>query len=106
MHFETGFIKILPKQGSVEGSQFVEASYVHPFGMAEIDYGDFLPDENKLTLELSSENILRGKTAKGAQTTSFKREYWYEGGKLHYKMWMGVDGKDMKHHLTGSLEQY
>ena len=65
MHFEVGFIKILPMAGSTEGSKKVEASFVHPFGMAEIEYGEYDPVNHKLVLNLSTENILRGKSAKG-----------------------------------------
>lgn len=67
--------------------------------MAEFEYGEYLPDNNKLTLKLSETNILRGKTAKGKQTTSLTREYWFEGGELHYSMHLGLDGGSEKHHL-------
>ena len=41
LHFECGLLKIMNKPGSEEGTQLVEGSFVHPFGMAEFEYGDF-----------------------------------------------------------------
>ena len=105
MHFEVGFIKILPKPGKTEGTKMVEASFVHPFGMAEFEYGDFNEEAQTLSLALNSESILRGKTASGKQTTSFRREYFMKDGKLAYNHYMGVDGGEPYHHLEASLEK-
>ena len=50
MHAENGFIKVLP---GAEGKRSVEASYSHPFGLNEFEYG--VLEGNSLTLEASEE---------------------------------------------------
>ena len=50
MHAENGFIKVLPG----EGKRSVEASYSHPFGLNEFEYG--ILEENTLTLEATDES--------------------------------------------------
>ena len=50
------------------------------------------------------EQFQRGKTARGKQTTYFKRVYWLnEQGNLQYKMYLGVDGAEPYEHLNGEL---
>ena len=44
------------------------------------------------------------KQTKGGLVTDLKREYWLDKeGKLNYKTWVGVDGKPLKHSVTGQL---
>jgi hypothetical protein len=90
LHAENGFIKILPpKEGGIRP---VEMMLSHPFSLNEFEYGTY--SDNKLEVESSKpEHFQRGNTAKGKQTTGFKRIYWLnEKGNLCYKMFLGVDG--------------
>ncbi|CAI2381186.1 unnamed protein product [Moneuplotes crassus] len=101
MHFETGFIKLLP--ATEEGNK-VEMSLTHPFSINEFSFGSYNKDTKALTVEAGKEHLMRGNTAQGKSTTGFKREYTItEDGSLHYKMYLGVDDNDLYHHLTGEL---
>lgn len=100
LHAENGFVKILPV-GDPEKK--VEATFSHPFGLNEFAYGTF--NGERLVLEASEAGCFqRGKSAKGKQTTFFRREYWLnETGNLCYKMFLGVDGAAPFEHLNGEL---
>ena len=52
LHAENGFFKILAANS--EGSQKVEASYSHPFGMNEFEFGHLTA--NQLTLTADQEH--------------------------------------------------
>ena len=101
LHAENGFIKILPTKD--DGVRPVEMMLSHPFSLNEFEYGTY--SDNKLEVESSKpEHFQRGKTAKGKQTTGFKRIYWLnEKGNLCYKMFLGVDGAEPYEHLNGEL---
>jgi len=52
------------------------------------------------------EHFQKGKTAKGKETTGFKREYWLnEKAQLCYRMYLAYDGGELFHHLTGKLDK-
>ena len=53
LHAENGFFKIFPANADT-GAARVEASYSHPFGMNEFEFGELTP--NKLTLVASEEH--------------------------------------------------
>jgi hypothetical protein len=101
LHSENGFIKILPTKD--DGVRPVEMMLSHPFSLNEFEYGAY--SDNKLEVESSKpEHFQRGNTAKGKQTTGFKRIYWLnEKGHLCYKMFLGVDGAEPYEHLNGEL---
>ena len=41
---------------------------------------------------------------KAKQVTALKREFWLDNeGKLNYKVYLGVDGAPLKHHLSAQL---
>jgi hypothetical protein len=92
LHAENGFIKILPAKE--EGVRSDEMMLSHPFSLNEFVYGTYT--DTKLEVESSKpEHFQRGATAKGKQTTGFKRIYWLnEKGHLCYKMFLGVDGAE------------
>jgi len=46
MHAENGFLKVFPKD---DGAHKVQASFSHPFGMNEFEFGQF-DSENQITL--------------------------------------------------------
>jgi hypothetical protein len=105
LHAENGFFKILPaKSDESSGARPIEASFSHPFGLNEFEYGTYTNE--RVTLEASKpEHFQRGATAKGKQTTFFKREYWLnEKGNLCYKMFLGFDDNEPFEHLNGELE--
>ena len=53
------------------------------------------------------EHFQRGMTAKGKQTTAFRREYWLnDKGNLCYKMFLGVENNPAYEHLNGELEPF
>jgi hypothetical protein len=103
MHAENGFLKILPPKDGITGRP-VELMLSHPFSLNEFEYGTYTPE--RMNVESSKpEHFQRGLTAKGKQTTAFKREYWLnEKGNLCYKMYLGVNGAEPYEHLNGELE--
>jgi hypothetical protein len=103
MHLENGIIKIFPKQEGQEGRR-VEANYSHAFSLNNFEVGT-LYDNNTLVLESSKpEQFQRGPSAKGKQTTGFKREYALDAnGNLTYKMHLAVDGGPLYFHLENEL---
>ena len=80
--------------------------FSHPFSLNEFEYGTY--SHEQLAIESSKpEHFQRGMTAKGKQTTAFKRVYWLnEKGNLCYKFFLGVDGNPAYEHLNGELESY
>ena len=109
LHAENGFIKILPTpEGQDSGSRKVEAMFSHPFSLNEFEYGQYSPSLQSLSLESSKpEHYQRGSTAKGKQTTGFRRDYWLDPatGELCYKMHLAVDGGALVEHLEGRLKK-
>ena len=103
MHSENGFVKILPPKDGLS-VRSVEMMLSHPFSLNEFEYGTY--DGESLKVESSKpEHFQRGMTAKGKQTTGFRREYWLnDKGNLCYKMFLGVDGAEPYEHLNGELE--
>ncbi|TNV72009.1 hypothetical protein FGO68_gene15388 [Halteria grandinella] len=102
LHAENGFIKIYGPPLDAEGTRRVEATFSHPFSLQEVEEGTF--DGKRMVLE--AKQFQRGPTAKGKQTTAFRREYWInESGDLCYKMFLGVDGAEAFEHLNGELKQ-
>ena len=102
LHFENGLLKLIPS-----GEKFkVETSFAHPFGLCEFSYGVYDPTTKEMISEATVESLLRGKSAKGSKTTGFKRHYQIiDDNVLHYKMYLGVEGRDLYHHLTANLSK-
>ena len=51
LHAENGFVKILPAGGEATEERKVEASYSHPFGLNEFEYGTL--KEGRLAIKAS-----------------------------------------------------
>ena len=103
IHMETGILKF-PDMVEKKDEQPFEASFVHPFSLAEYEYGTYYPKEQKMELELK--HLLRGDYKKGRLTTAFKRVYWLNKRfELNYKMYLGLDNKEPYHHLEATLRR-
>ena len=110
MHAENGFMKIFPAQEGSQGRK-VEASYSHPFGMNEFEFGSIT--EKSLTLSATEEhNFQRPSPAsqdadiKAKQVTGIRREYTLtDDGCLEYKIYLKVGDQDEKHHLEAKLQK-
>jgi hypothetical protein len=44
---------------------FVEANYVHPFSIAEFEYGEYFKGKQEMNFGLLEKDILRGSTKAG-----------------------------------------
>ena len=104
LHAENGFIKIFPG----EGERRVEASYSHPFGMNEFEFGKITA--NSLTLAASEEHhfqrpeLTATAEEKARQVTYVLRQYnLTEDGKINFTLHLGVGGDEPKLHLQGTL---
>ena len=103
LHAENGFFKIKGATGAVE------ASYSHPFGMNEFEFGELTADG--LTLEASEERHFQRPSAeadaeaKARQVTSIRREYTLTeaGSKMAFRVYLGVGGQPAQLHLQGEL---
>ena len=115
IHAENGFWRIAPLEGE-EGLRAVESQFSHPFGLNEFSFGHVgevagsgLPivtmhAKETLDFHRPKHGKSKEKHVKGGEVTGLQREYWLdEDGKLNYKTWVGIDGKPLRHQLTGSL---
>lgn len=118
MHAENGFWKILPPDS--EGIRKVEASFSHPFSINEFEIGRVGKNDDGHTFvtmraPATTDGIQRGPTcATGGEdrpghkrATGMRREFWIDDadGSLNYKMHLGVNGKELYHHLTCKLQK-
>ena len=105
MHAENGFIKVLPG----EGKRSVEASYSHPFGVNEFEYGSL--EGKVLTLEATDESCFQRSqsSSKGdadKRVTGIWRKWTLsDDGKLVYEQHLSVAGKEKKLHLQITLQK-
>ena len=82
MHAENGFLKIFPAKTETGGYK-AEASYSHPFGMNEFEFGSCsnFGDESGLVLAASEEahfqrpKVTTDETEKAKQVTYLRRKY-------------------------------
>jgi len=113
MHAENGFLKIFPVKTESGFGYKAEASYSHPFGMNEFEFGKCCQagDESMLILEASDEShfqrpkVTTDQTEKAKQVTYLRREFTRGGNTLSYKVYMGVGGAEPYLHLQAKLEK-
>ncbi|KRX00507.1 Calycin-like protein [Pseudocohnilembus persalinus] len=103
LHSETGYFRVFPSQeGSSEGS--VELLTAQPFGVASIEIGKF--SDKKITLSCKQDKLIRTETAKKPFVTEFSREFWInDKGNLEYKMNLGTENYQARHHLSAELQK-
>ena len=78
----------------------------HPFSINEFTYGSYTYATKELVVEAKKADLLRGNSGKGKMTTGYKREYQVtDTGSLHYKQYLGVEGNEPYHHLTGNMNR-
>ena len=112
MHAENGFLKIFAAKTDA-GSYKAEASYSHPFGMNEFEFGTCGQngDQSVLVLTASEEHhfqrpkVTSEETEKAKQVTYLRREYKRIGNTLNYEVYMGVGGAEPYLHLQAKLEK-
>ena len=115
MHAENGFLKIFPAK-TESGGYKAEASYSHPFGMNEFEFGSCSKanesgDESILVLTASEEahfqrpKITTDENEKAKQVTYLRREFKRHGNTLSYEVYMGVGGGEPYLHLKATLEK-
>ena len=90
LHAENGFFKIFPSKGDGD-VRTVEASYSHPFGMNEFEFGTLSGDQ--LSLQATEEHNFqrpnpqaqKEQDDKAKTVTGIRREYsLVENGKIQY----------------------
>ena len=97
MHSEFGMLKVMYSQESADIR--AELLLTHPFGMTEIETGEF----NEGVLELRTFNISRSPTATNAIVEGIRRRFWIEGDRLKYELYLKVVDKDEYLHLQAEL---
>ena len=110
MHAENGFLKIFPLKDENIAPRKVQASYSHPFGMNEFEFGEITADT--LTLAATEERHFQRPAdpataeAKAKQVTGIRREYRLAGeGHITFQMFLAVGGGDLQLHLEGELRK-
>eukprot|EP00744_Colponema_vietnamica_P007782 GILI01011153.1.p1 GENE.GILI01011153.1~~GILI01011153.1.p1 ORF type:complete len:158 (-),score=15.48 GILI01011153.1:419-892(-) len=98
MHSETGYIKFFPADDQRSTGR-VEFYVSHPFGLVEIEVGEF--SEGKI--ESTSQTIARGPSARPPFATSLKRVFNFDSQSLSYDLFMATDSQDLQHHLHADL---
>ena len=102
MHAENGFLKVFKDSKA-------QASYSHPFGMNEFEFGVF--QDGQLTLVADQErhfqrpDVVTDDTAKAKQVSYLKRVYKLNGDSLVYDVWMGTGGGEPRHHLHCDMQR-
>jgi hypothetical protein len=112
LHAENGFLKIFPTTTTTEeGRRAVEASYSHPFGMNEFEFGELTA--STLTLMASEEyHFQRPKVVamddaqKASQLTHVHRVYkLVKKDEINFTVHLGIGGAAPKLHLQGTLHR-
>jgi hypothetical protein len=98
LHTELGMMKI----GFLDsGVVLAELLVSHPFGMTEIENGEFRDG----VLEMRTWNIARSPTAAHAVVEGVRRKFWVEGERLKYELYLKVLEKDEYLHLQAELQR-
>lgn len=97
LHSEFGMLKVMYVNDPVEVK--AELLLTHPFGMTEIETGEFRDG----VLEMRTFNISRSPTATNAIVEGIRRRFWIEGDRLKYELYLKVVDKDEYLHLQAEL---
>lgn len=96
MHSEFGMMKVMYRD---EENASVELLLTHPFGMAEIETGEFANG----ILETRTFSISRSPTASNAIVEGIRRRYWLENDTLRYELFLKLVGREEFLHLQAGL---
>lgn len=95
MHSEIGMVKVMQ---IAEDKANIEITLSHPFGMAEIEVGQY--ENNSMTTETIS--ISRTPSSSNNIVQRVRRHYWLDNGKLKYNIYLTIN--DSEHlHLEAEL---
>lgn len=96
MHTEFGMMKVMFRD---ENNAAVELLLSHPFGMTEIETGEYTNG----ALELRTFNISRSPTASNAIVEGIRRRFWLENNTLRYELFLKLIGREEYLHLQANL---
>ena len=96
MHTEIGMLKVTFEN---QNKGLVELSLVHPFGLSEIECGEFHED----CIRVESINLIRTPTFNNNVVQKIRREYKIDNQRLSYKIFLTLYESQEFLHLEGNL---
>ncbi|HSK24714.1 MAG TPA: FABP family protein [Egicoccus sp.] len=97
MHSESGYLRVVTP--APERPVRVELVVAHPFGIVEVDEGEF----HEGVLDLRATGLGRTSTAKAVH--ALRRRFVLEGDTLAYDLWMAHADTPETHHLAATLHR-
>lgn len=97
MHSETGYLRVVTPAN--EHPVRVEFVLAHPFGIVEVDEGEF--DEGVIDLRATG----LGRTSTAKPVHALRRRFVLDGDTLSYDLWMAHADTPETHHLAATLHR-
>ena len=98
LHTESGMLKLIQID---ESSANLELLLSHPFGLTEIEAGEY--SENSMRLQTI--NISRTPSSTNNIVQCVRRHFWLEGDKLRYNLFLTTEGSAEYLHLDAQLSR-
>ena len=98
MHTEIGMIRVLPQN---ENETNIELMLSHPFGMVEIESGNY----SNGVISVQTSAMSRAPSSSNNVVTNVRRRMWIENNQLKYHLFLTLVDKPEYFHLDAALNR-